>query len=51
MRERNSLDVFRLALIDLLIVADTKDTLVDLEKELGLCSVVDGNARPLGLTF
>ena len=51
MRERNTLDVLGLTLIDLLVVTNAEDTLVDLEQELGLCGIIYSNSRPLGLSL
>ena len=50
MRERNALVVFGLTFIDLLVISDTKYSFIDLEEKLGLCSVVDSNTWPFGLT-
>ena len=51
MRERDSLLSLLLALVYLLVVTNAEDTLVDLEKELCLRSIVDCYSRPLCFAF
>ena len=48
MAEGDGLVILFLAFIDLGIVADVHDALGDLEQELGLAGVVDGDGGPYG---
>ena len=50
-REWYPLDVLCLTLVDFLVVPYAEDSLVDLEKKLCLCGIVDSNSRPFGFSF